>query len=208
MMFTWLADFWSRALSDEGSATLGTSKVPQAAAHAPFVIKRCLEGRGAAGGALTITGVQLPFPYVHLLSMLVQVACVVNAMVQGAATGWLLSESMCPRTEPTPSTEHHFRYDIEDGCQFAMFVQSPFATVFILLGLLMSVVIYPVIYHGLLSIGVMLANPLGSDFIDFPGSFYQHIMQAEFRGFHTVASSVNLKTTSPEWWKGVRKVAK
>jgi hypothetical protein len=30
-----------------------------------------------------------------------------------------------------------------------------------------------VIYHGLLSIGVMLSNPLGPDLIDFPGSFYQ-----------------------------------
>ena len=50
----------------------------------------------------------------------------------------------------------------------------------------------------------MLSNPLGSDFIDFPGSFYQHIMQAEFRGFNLIASSVNLKSATPVWWQGVR----
>ena len=28
----------------------------------------------------------------------------------------------------------------------------------------------------------MLANPLGTDLIDFPGSFYQHVMKSELRG--------------------------
>ena len=30
----------------------------------------------------------------------------------------------------------------------------------------------------------MLANPLGTDFINFPGSFYQHIIKAECKGFY------------------------
>ena len=35
--------------------------------QAPLVLKRCLEGRGAAGGALALVCTQLPFPYVHRL---------------------------------------------------------------------------------------------------------------------------------------------
>jgi hypothetical protein len=52
-----------------------------------------------------------------------------------------------------------------------------------------------VIYHGLLSIGVMLSNPLGTDLIDFPGSFYQHVMKSELRGVARCvdAHNVNLK---------------
>lgn len=73
-----------------------------------------------------------------------QIACVVNSMVQGAATGWLLSEPMCPNEASASTTEHHFRYHLEEGCKFAVFVQSPFATVFIVLGLLLSVIVYPV----------------------------------------------------------------
>ena len=57
-----------------------------------------------------------------------------------------------------------------------------------------------VIYHGLLSIGVMIANPLGTDLIDFPGSFYQHVMKAELSGFATCvdAHSANLKAAKPK----------
>lgn len=61
------------ALSEKGAETLGTTPVPHAALQAPVVLKRCLDGRGAAGGALALVYTQLPFPYVHLLSMLVQV---------------------------------------------------------------------------------------------------------------------------------------
>ena len=46
----------------------------------------------------------------------------------------------------------------------------------------------------------MLANPLGTDLIDFPGSFYQHVMKAELSGFATCvdAHSANLKAAKPK----------
>jgi hypothetical protein len=126
MVFTWLAEFWNKALSDDGglstsrgeppqcehkaeaeacaceawacSVDVGTrsrtshgpprrlhvrTAVPHAAMFAPAVIKRCMDGRGAAGGALALVYTQLPFPYVHLLSLLVEVACVVNGITVG-----------------------------------------------------------------------------------------------------------------------------
>ena len=114
MVFAWLAAFFQRALTEEGAEALGTTPVPHAHMQAPLVLKRCAEGRGAAGGALTIVCTQLPFPYVHLLSMLVQVASVANAIVQGSATGWILSEPTC-LGEAALSKGHHFRYEVHEG---------------------------------------------------------------------------------------------
>ena len=89
---------------------------------------------------------------------------------------------------------------MQEGCPPALFVFSWMATCLLLCGCFLSILIYPVIYHGLLSIGVMLANPLGTDLIDFPGSFYQHVMKAELAGFATCvdAHSANLKAAKPK----------
>ena len=38
-------------------------------------VARCRAEAAAAGGALALVYTQLPFPYVHLLSLLVEVAC-------------------------------------------------------------------------------------------------------------------------------------
>ena len=104
---------------------------------------------------------------------------------------------------------------------------------------------HQVIYHGLLSIGVMLSNPLGTalrpkpkpepepnprepepepepepkpepepepepetanpnhagtDLIDFPGSFYQHVMKSQLSGFAKCvdAHKINLKAGKPK----------
>ena len=84
-----------------------------------------------------------------------------------------------------------------------MLVYSPFATCMMVLGWLVSVLVYPIIYHGLLSIGVMLANPLGTDFINFPGSWYQHVMKQECKGFYTSCDSVNLHGGGTKWWAGI-----
>ena len=181
MVFTWLAEFWNRALSpDQGG--FGTSPVPNAQQQAPIVLKRCLDGRGAAGGALALVYTQLPFPYVHLLSFLVKAACLVNAVCQGAQTGYILSDALCDEGV-VPVTHHTFRYEYQEGCHPAVLKFSYFATLVILLGWATSVLIYPLIYYGLLSIGIMVANPLGTDFIDFPGSYYQHVMKSEIVGY-------------------------
>mmetsp|Transcript_5248 Transcript_5248/g.8804 ORF Transcript_5248/g.8804 Transcript_5248/m.8804 type:complete len:324 (+) Transcript_5248:2-973(+) len=183
MIFSWLFDFWSHALA-ENSSGLGTSPVPNAAQQAPIVLKRVLDGRGAAGGALAVVFTQIPFPYVHLLSLLVQSCCIINALCQGAHAGWTLSEPVCMGDAALP-TSHSFRYEFHEGCPKAIFVFSFVATGMVFFEWLVSLLVYPIIYHGLLSIGVMLDNTLGADFIDFPGSWYQHVMKAECKGFTT-----------------------
>ena len=202
MVFAWLVDFWSRALRDDRGG-LATSPIPHGAMQAPAVIKRCLDGRGAAGGALALVFTQIPFPYVHLLSMLVHVACAINAIVQGAKTGWLLSAPTCVGNASLPEN-HVPRYEAVDGCPPAFRVHHVAASVMLVLGLLISIMVYAAIYHGLLSVGTMLSNPLGSHFIDFPGSFYQHVIKAECRGFYQCVSAVNVHDAKgTQWWAGV-----
>ena len=48
----------------------------------------------------------------------------------------------------------------------------------------------------------MLDNPLGTHAIDFPGSFYQHIMKAECKGFHEGAAAIGPTggRDAPHWW--------
>jgi hypothetical protein len=198
MVFTWLAEFWSKALSDDGG--LATSRVPHAAYFAPTVIKRCLDGRGAAGAALALVYTQLPFPYVHLLSLLVDTACVVNAICAGVHTGYV--------GDAVVATGHKFRYEIQEGCPPAVFVYSYVATGMIVAGWLVTAVAYPILYHGLLSIGIMVSNPLGPHFIDLPGEFYTNVMKAECKGFHASADACNHTSHSGPmhrgWWPGVR----
>jgi len=202
MIFAWLTDFWQRALSED-SGGLATSPIPHAAMQAPLVLKRCLDGRGMAGAALALVFTQIPFPYVHLLSMLVHVACAINAAVQGAKTGWILSAPTCLGNATLPAG-HVYRYDAIDGCPPAYHVHHVMATLILVLGLLTSITIYAAIYHGLLSVGVMLSNPLGTHFIDFPGSFYQHVMKAECQGFHQCVAAINLQSgQGTPWWAGV-----
>ena len=96
---------------------------------------------------------------------------------------------------------------LQEGCPPALFVYNYTASTLILGGLVVSILIYPIIYHGLLSIGVMLSNPLGTDLIDFPGSFYQSVMKAELNGFAKSADAVDLGSKQsgkgPRWWPGL-----
>jgi len=189
MVFAWLFDFWSRALRDD-SGGLGTSPVPHAQNQAPVVLKRIQDGRGAAGGALAVVFTQIPFPYVHLLAMLVQSCCVINAVCEGVRLGWMLSEPVCVDGAEPPAS-HLYRYEFQAGCPPALFVWTWCATAMLVFGSWVSVVLYPVMFHGLLSVGIMLDNTLGTDFIDFPGTFYQHIMKAEIKGFAACIDASN-----------------
>ena len=88
VVWAWQTHFWTRALGGD----LDTTPVPHAAMLAPLVMKRCMDGRGAVGLGLAYIGTQQPFPYVHLLSILTDLALAVNAMYVGLHTGRQLFE--------------------------------------------------------------------------------------------------------------------
>merc|ERR1719399_472577 len=91
-----------------------------------------------------------------------------------------------------------------ESCMPAILVQSYLSTLMNLVGWLVAVLVYPIIYSGLLFIGTMLSNPLGKDYIDFSGSFYQHIMKSECKGFYRCIDAVNTDAGyDTQWWPGV-----
>ena len=187
MIFAWITAFWARALApDQGG--LGTTPIPNAPQLSPMVLRRCADGRGAAGGALALVFTQLPLAYVHLLSLLVRFASIVNAITHGANVGNTLSSPMCSEmmkeaAAGMPRFKLFVPHPPQAACAPALYQQSVAATVTITLSWLVSVLMYPIIYNGLFSIGVMLSNPLGNNSINFCGSWYQHIMKDEMVNF-------------------------
>ena len=199
MVFAWISAFWARALApDQGG--LGTTPIPNAPQLSPMVLRRCADGRGAAGGALALVFTQLPLAYVHLLSLLVRFASVVNAITHGADAGNTLSSPVCDAelkeaAQGTPRFQLFFSDSSEeqDTCLPALYEQSAAASVTIIFSWLVAVVMYPIIYNGLFSIGVMLSNPLGNNSINFSGSWYQHIMKSEMTHFCACVDGVSTK---------------
>ena len=107
-------------------------------------MKEVMEARSAIGTANTFIETQQPFPYVHLLSLITDVALVVNALSVGVHTGRQLGN------------------DIGWVSMLLLVVIG-----------LMRVAAFTLVYNGLLGIGISLDNPLGSDPADLPGLAYQ-----------------------------------
>ena len=106
---------------------------------------------------------QQPFPYVHLLSIIVDVAMCVNAMSVGV---------------------HHGREFWGSGS-----VAS--AVSLCIIGLL-RVLVFTVVYNGLIGLGICLDNPLTSHSsmssgADLPGLAFHYSLQAECKAFAEAA---------------------
>ena len=84
-----------RALNNE----LGTTPIAHASQLAPMVMQRCMNGRGAIGLTLTYIDSQQPFPYVHLLALLTDMALCVNSATVGLQTGRSLYDHNTTHTE-------------------------------------------------------------------------------------------------------------
>lgn len=193
--------FWVCALSDDEAVRggLATSRVPHAGNVAPQVLTLCMNARTSIGAALMYVTTQLPFSYTHLLALLVKFAQLVNAVYLGSHTGLLLSAPVC-LDHATMPTGHTPRYSPPPGCPMAITVYSYWAVTMIVLGWVVQVAAYPLIYNGLLSIGVGLENPLQNDFISLPELAYQHFANDECKAFHTGIGAID---RDAGWWPGL-----
>lgn len=183
MVWAWQLHFWTRALGGE----LATSAVPHAAMLLPVVTKRCWEARGAIGSALLHIDMPQPFPYVHLLAMLTDLALAVNAMYVGLHTGRQLLVPHAPGELPP--------WQSEAAVNVALLLF--FAAV--------RVAAFTLIYNGLLGIGVTLDNPLGDDSGDLPGLAYQVYMKREAEAFALGVDAIDLdgSRSGHAWWEGL-----
>jgi hypothetical protein len=123
-----------------------------------------MDGRGAIGLALAYIGTQQPFPYVHLLSILTDLALAVNAMYVGLHTGRQLFgvQAHCDMAQAA-ALRCDSSWQSESRLNVLLLVG--FAAV--------RVAAFTLIYHGLLGIGVSLDNPIGDDPADLPGLAFQ-----------------------------------
>lgn len=183
VVWAWMTLFWTRAL--EGS--LDCSAVPHAAAVSPMIFSKCMAGRGAIGMALAFIDTQQPFPYVHLLAVITDVALLVNAVSVGLHTGRQLASTSHCAGQPSP-------------CAAALFVESRLNVCVLVLLAAVRVAAFTLIYNGLLAIGISLDNPIGDDPADLPGLAYQVFMRNECEGFYAGVDEVD---TARGWWEGL-----
>jgi len=192
VVWAWQTHFWTRALSGE----LGTSPVPHAAMLAPLVMQRCMDGRGAIGLALAYIGTQQPFPYVHLLSILTDLALAVNAMYVGLHTGRQLF-GVQPHCDVAQAAALKCASSWQSESTLNVLLLVGFAAV--------RVAAFTLIYHGLLGIGVSLDNPIGDDPADLPGLAFQVFMRRECEAFGAGVDAIDLdgSKTGHVWWEGL-----
>ena len=203
VVWGWMCKFWNHALTDVEAhrGGLKCSSVPGGESMVSSVLGKCMAARSAILLAMTFVTTQVPFAYVHLLAMIVQFAQLVNAAWAGTHTGILLTAPLCLGNATLPGG-YHRRIDLLrlQRCHPAYEVFSWYTTLIILVGWIIQVLAYPLIYNGLLSIGVALENPLGNAFMDLPILAYQHYQHDECVA---LASGIEAVDAGGGWWQGL-----
>ena len=124
VIWSWMALFWTKVLSGETAVT----PVPHGPQNSPLIFGLVTKARGAIGLSLAYIDTQQPFPYVHLLSLITDLALAVNAVHVGTSAGRTL----------------------------AMEAHTPLNTVLMVMVQLLRVAAFTLIYQGLLGIGIAL----------------------------------------------------
>ena len=173
-----MSHLWAQALDGQ----LGVTPIPHAAQLAPMIMGKCMAGRGAVGSALAFIDSQQPFPYVHLLALLTDLALTVNAATVGLSTGRDLRDDSTLRGE----------------------------VLLLLLCAFMRVAAFVLVFNGLLAVAVVLDNPLGDDSADLPALAYHAYMKKECEAFSAGVDAVEVGGGGEGgmWWEGLSKGVK
>lgn len=171
-VWAWLSHFWARALAGDLSVT----PIAHAPQLAPMVMDKCAQGRGALGLALSYVDSQQPFPYVHLLALLTDLALIVNAATVGLSAGRDVHDV------------HTMRGEVS----------------LLLLCAFLRIASFVLVFNGLLAVAVVLDNPLGDDPADLPALAYQSYMKKECEAFSAAVDSIDIGTHGG-WWEGLDK---
>jgi len=140
-----------------GIAVQGKIRYP--AVMVPILDELCAKGRGGIGTLFTYTDTQLPYVWVHMLSVIVTLVNLVIALKCGLNMGYLLEMSALPGQ--------------------AMECSKLFAE-------LCTVVILPFAFTAFMMLGAKLSDPLGQDLCDFPAFVYHIGIRDENRAFFDV----------------------
>mmetsp|Transcript_127118 Transcript_127118/g.220320 ORF Transcript_127118/g.220320 Transcript_127118/m.220320 type:complete len:413 (+) Transcript_127118:53-1291(+) len=127
----------------------------------------CAKARGALGGVSAHLDTQLPFTYVHLLSVVVHVNNLLVALKCGVLSAIAIWNLRRPETRKSPIS------DAEN-------LQVLLLQIFCVVGI-------PFFNLGLLEVGVLVGNPLSNKFQDFPRSAFHMWMRDECEALQTTA---------------------
>lgn len=116
----------------------------------PQLDKMCAKGRGAIGTLFAYTDTQIPYIWVHMLSVTVVMICCVISLKCGLTLAFIF----------------------QDPNNMGISWPRIFAEV-------CHVTFLPFAFSAFMLLGGQLANPLGDDFIDFPGLAYHCSMRDE-----------------------------
>ena len=158
VVWAWQTHFWSKAISGE----LGCTKVPQPGQAFGIAARTCQEARDAIQKGLMFLGTQQPFPYVHMISLIVDVALFLNALYVGCDIGRSFDADNSP---------------IQSGLLIAIGI--------------LRVLIFTFLYNGLSDISVALEDPFGTDMADLPALAFQTHMRGDCQAFGAAVAAVD-----------------
>merc|ERR1740121_1634911 len=157
-----------------GDPEHGGSRLPYPVTVLPQLHEICRHARGSIGALFAYIDTQVPFRYVHFLALIIWM----HNFFQALMSACLISNSL------------------DNNDRDAKITSICIEMIFL--------VFHPLIYFGLLHLGVGMLNPLrGKRDIDFPKGAWSWYMQAEIRSFF----NANTTPKGPPWggpakWQG------
>lgn len=191
----WLTRLWMQALKGKD---LRCSPIPHAGHVAPLIMERCLTVKQCVARTLLYLNSQLPFAYVHLLAITVDVANVVSALATGVAVAGLLFPEV-PISLDSGTNGANASADDGDALLERHMSADAFNVAAIIFMGSMRVVAFNMVYGGLLAIGAALSNPLASSPIGLPGLNIRTALRNECETFCTGIDAID----GSSWWLGV-----
>jgi len=158
----WLAAFWEQALSKDSGLPCSQRYGRQADnGRYSTVFGQLASAREAITVCHTYMETQLPYGYIHLILLIVQLTCLANTIFCGIHLG---------------ETVRTVIDSIDDPTQITTLTQSALILAPLTFVRLIRIVFVPLLLDGMLLIGTVIAMPLGDDEDDFPaGSFVERM---------------------------------
>jgi len=157
VVWVWIAGIFQRLAE--------TGKLPSRLLTTLY--RSCAQARGAVGSLFAHLDTQLPFSYVHLISVVVHANSLMVSAKCGAVAAVALRNLCRPETKSAP---------VSDAENLQVLLMQVFCAV-----------VVPLVTLGLLEVTVLISDPFGSTFQEFPRSAYHMWMRDECEAFQTTA---------------------
>jgi len=149
VVWAWMCSYFAHLAY--GDPAHGGSRLPFPVTVLPQLHEICRHARGAVGASFAYTDTQIPFRYVHFLSLIIWTHNLIQALNSSVV----------------------FVVEIDKQEYANIVIEATF------------LVLYPLVYFGLLNLGAGMLNPLrSSKDVDFPRGAFSYYMLAENRSFY------------------------